>query len=82
VTPFPNVKGKEATAIMMQNTLLSSVIIQLCMAVLAFAAPIADETLTATGHGNAWQYGTGGGILGFIVLILDIIVIRTCYNPP
>ena len=24
---------------------------------------------------DAWQYGTGGGIIGFIVLILDIIAI-------
>jgi len=38
--------------------------------VLALAAPI-----TTTGHGDAWQYGTGGGIIGFIVLILDVMVI-------
>lgn len=59
---------------MMQSALLSNLIVQLGLAALAFAAPIADETLTAASHDNAWQYGTGGGILGLIVLILDIIV--------
>ncbi|EPE24923.1 hypothetical protein GLAREA_11504 [Glarea lozoyensis ATCC 20868] len=39
---------------------------------LAFA--MAEETLTATTHGNAWKYGSGGGLIGFIVLILDILV--------
>lgn len=24
---------------------------------------------------TAWQYGTGGGIIGFIIFILDVIVI-------
>ncbi|KAJ9129561.1 hypothetical protein NKR19_g10311 [Coniochaeta hoffmannii] len=47
---------------------------QLFFAALALAAPIADETAMAKAGGNAWQYGTGGGILGLIVLILDIIV--------
>ncbi|KAF8859465.1 hypothetical protein BDZ45DRAFT_673226 [Acephala macrosclerotiorum] len=35
---------------------------------------MAEETLTTTAHGNSWKYGTGGGVLGFIVLILDIMV--------
>ncbi|KAI1844472.1 hypothetical protein JX265_010033 [Neoarthrinium moseri] len=56
---------------MFQNAL--TVFFQLCLATLALAAPIAGE-VTATGHGDAWQYGTGGGIIGFIVLVLDIIV--------
>lgn len=47
---------------------------QLFLAALALAAPIADGSVSATAGGNAWQYGTGGGILGLIVLILDIIV--------
>ena len=47
---------------------------QLLLAALAVAAPIAEETVIATAGGNAWQYGTGGGIIGLIVLILDIIV--------
>ncbi|ORY84303.1 hypothetical protein BCR37DRAFT_391893 [Protomyces lactucae-debilis] len=35
----------------------------------AVAAP------TATGHhGNAVNYGTGGGIIGFLVLLLDIYI--------
>ncbi|KAK7959563.1 uncharacterized protein PG986_004417 [Apiospora aurea] len=49
-----------------------SIFLQLCLAALAFAAPLADETLTTTG--TPMQYGTGGGIVGFIVLVLDIIV--------
>lgn len=36
---------------------------------LAAAAPV-----SAQGHGNSWQYGAGGGVVGFVVLILDIIV--------
>ncbi|KAK1763365.1 cardiolipin synthase [Phialemonium atrogriseum] len=59
---------------MVQNALLSSFILQLCLATLAFAAPVADKTLTTTAAGNSWSYGTGGGIIGFVVLILDIIV--------
>lgn len=60
---------------MAQNALLSSFILQLCLATLAFAAPVADKTLlTTTAAGNSWSYGTGGGIIGFVVLILDIIV--------
>jgi len=54
---------------MMQNLL-----IQLCLVALAMAAPVADESMRATAAGNAWQYGTGGGLLGLIVLILDVIV--------
>ncbi len=50
-----------------------SVFIQLCLTTFIAAAPIADETMTAT-KANSWQYGTGGGIVGFIILVLDIIV--------
>ncbi|KAK5048180.1 hypothetical protein LTR84_005850 [Exophiala bonariae] len=39
----------------------------------AFASMVAAAPLQA--QSNSWQYGTGGGIIGFIVLILDIIVI-------
>ncbi|KAK7911995.1 hypothetical protein PG985_014476 [Apiospora marii] len=49
-----------------------SLFLQLCLAALAFAAPLADETMKTTG--TTMQYGTGGGIVGFIILILDIIV--------
>ncbi|KAJ9144479.1 hypothetical protein NKR23_g5928 [Pleurostoma richardsiae] len=58
----------------MQAALLSSFLFQLCLASLAVAAPVADGTVTTAGHGNVWQYGTGGGIIGLIVLILDIII--------
>jgi len=44
-------------------------LLQLSLFALAAAAPITTES-----HGNSWQYGAGGGVLGFIVLILDIIV--------
>ncbi|KAF6810436.1 hypothetical protein CPLU01_15309 [Colletotrichum plurivorum] len=59
---------------MLQQNLISSLLFQLFFALLAAAAPVSDPTLSATGHGNTWQYGTGGGIIGFVVLVLDIIV--------
>lgn len=49
-------------------TAISALILQLAMASLAMAAP------TMHVESNAWQYGTGGGIVGLIVLVLDIIV--------
>lgn len=61
---------------MIQLTTFSALIFQLCLASLSLGAPVGDD-LAATGHGNTWQYGTGGGILGLIVLILDIIVFST-----
>lgn len=51
---------------MYQNTL--SLLLQLALASLAAAAPVKAQS-------NSWQYGTGGGIVGLIVFILDIIVI-------
>ena len=51
------------------DTLVSSILLQLCLASLGLAAPVSTESLD-----NSWQYGTGGGLLGLIVLILDIIV--------
>lgn len=51
-------------------------LLQLCLAALAFAAPVAQEISTSSIN-NSWQYGTGGGIIGFIVLVLDIIVFST-----
>ncbi|KAM0189699.1 hypothetical protein ACHAPA_010894 [Fusarium lateritium] len=47
--------------------------LQLWLAALAFAAPIADEAINVKGV-EPWHYGTGGGIVGFIVLVLDILV--------
>lgn len=49
-----------------------STLLQLSLVCLAAAAPLTTES-----HGNSWQYGTGGGILGLIVLVLDIIVVST-----
>lgn len=43
--------------------------LQLWLATLAFAAPaVKTEGL------EPWHYGTGGGIVGFVVLVMDIIV--------
>lgn len=51
---------------MYQTSLLLA--LQVAFASMVAAAPIHAES-------NSWQYGTGGGIIGFIVLILDLIVI-------
>lgn len=51
----------------MHPTLLT-LLLQLALSSVAFAAPLTTQS-------NSWQYGTGGGILGFIVFILDVIVI-------
>jgi hypothetical protein len=58
---------------MFRNTL--ALLLQFFLFTVAFAAPIVVET---TGHGNAWKYGSGGGVIGFVVLILDILVFSTC----
>lgn len=50
---------------------LLTVLLQLSLAAFALAAPAGQEVSTLD---NSWQYGTGGGVLGFIVLVLDIIV--------
>ncbi|KAG9231121.1 hypothetical protein BJ875DRAFT_470394 [Amylocarpus encephaloides] len=53
---------------MLQNTF--GFILQLCL----FSFAMGEETLVEQGHGNSWAYGTSGGVIGFIILILDIIV--------
>lgn len=45
-----------------------AVLAQLALASLAAAAPLHVES-------NTWQYGTGGGIIGFIIFIIDVIII-------
>lgn len=55
--------------------MLNSLLLNLLL--VSFA--VAEETLTTTVHGNAWKYGTGGGLLGFVVLILDIMVFSTLF---
>ncbi|CAI0646603.1 hypothetical protein CGCF415_v005316 [Colletotrichum fructicola] len=57
---------------MFQTVFSPSLFLQLCFALLVAAAPL-DPTLSTTSQ-NSWQYGTGGGVIGFIVLVLDIIV--------
>jgi hypothetical protein len=54
----------------MQQSTFFNLLLQFAL----FSFAMAEETLKAQGHGNTWQYGAGGGVLGFIVLILDIIV--------
>ncbi|KAF3201169.1 hypothetical protein TWF191_003485 [Orbilia oligospora] len=39
---------------------------------LALAAPVSDEIITI--QENAWGYGAGGGIVGLIIFILDVLV--------
>lgn len=56
---------------MFNNAVIS--FLQLWLATLAFAAPIADNAISASAA-KPWHYGTGGGIVGFIVLVLDILV--------
>jgi hypothetical protein len=60
---------------MISHTLILGLLVQFLM--LGFA--VAEEVVGIEGHhhGNAWQYGAGGGVLGFVVLILDIIVWST-----
>ncbi|KAL1582969.1 hypothetical protein WHR41_08245 [Cladosporium halotolerans] len=45
-----------------------NLLLQICLAALCHAAPL------STTSSNATQYGTGGGIVGFIILVLDILV--------
>jgi hypothetical protein len=47
------------------------IVVQFFLLALVEAAP-----LSAQGHNNRWQYGLGGGIVGFVIFILDIIVFR------
>ncbi|KAK5125703.1 hypothetical protein LTR85_011977 [Meristemomyces frigidus] len=46
-----------------------TLLLQLSMAALALAAPV-----KTTGMNPAQSYGTGGGIVGFLILVLDILV--------
>jgi hypothetical protein len=54
--------------------MLQSVFLQLFLAAIAFAAPVAIES-------NAIGYGTGGGIVGLIVLVLDVLVFSKPLSP-
>lgn len=57
---------------MFHDTFFSAFILQLYLAGSGLAAPVETKAMS-----NSWQYGTGGGLLGLVVLILDIIVIGT-----
>lgn len=63
---------------MFQTVFSPSLFLQLCFALLVAAAPL-DPTLSTTSQ-NSWQYGTGGGVIGFIVLVLDIIVFSKLFH--
>ncbi|RDW71765.1 cardiolipin synthase [Coleophoma crateriformis] len=52
-----------------------TLLVQFWLFAVAMAQPI-----TATVHDNAWKYGSGGGVVGFIILILDIIVFIEVLN--
>lgn len=66
---FYSASSSPNTGIMFNFVL--SLLLQLSMFMMAEAAPI-----TAQGA-EPWQAGTGGGIVGFIVLVLDIIAWST-----
>lgn len=55
-----------------------TLLLQFSMLSLAMAAPM----VSTAGHGNSWAYGTSGGIIGLIVLILDIVVFSKSYCLP
>jgi len=46
----------------------------LLLQLLLIAAANAAPTATTHPHIHTWHYGFGGGVVGFILLILDIIV--------
>jgi len=62
---------------LVQSTLQASKMFNQALTILLqlslFSLVMAEETLTAASHGNAWKYGSGGGIVGLIVLVLDVI---------
>ena len=55
----------------MYHQVLAALLLQLCCAA---AAPIANDQVNILGMSPQQQCGAGGGIFGFIVLVLDIIV--------
>lgn len=46
----------------------------------SMVATIAAAPVEATGHGNVVRYGTGGGILGFLVLLVDVYIFLELFN--
>lgn len=62
---------------MLTTTFLISTLLPL----LTFAAPLATANDDLSITSNAANMGTGGGIIGFIVLVLDILVWSKYYMP-
>ncbi|RKF58544.1 hypothetical protein OnM2_067043 [Erysiphe neolycopersici] len=48
-------------------------LLELCLASMSLAVPTGGN-LSVTNAGNALKYGSGGSLVGFVVLILDLIV--------
>lgn len=57
--------------------LSTALLLQTLLPLLTFAAPLTTSSDELHITDNAANYGTGGGILGFIVLVLDILVWST-----
>ena len=69
----PISKHRRQKPFTMQQSTFFNLLLQFAL----FSFAMAEETVTAQSHSNPWQYGAGGGVLGFIVLVLDIIVWST-----
>lgn len=59
----------------MRNVLHSKLLLflELCLTSMSLAVPLGGD-LSVADPGNALKYGSGGSIVGFVVLILDLIV--------
>lgn len=53
-----------------------SLLLQFALFAVSLAAPVSVDAV----HDNAWKFGTGGGVVGFVVLILDILVFIEVLN--
>ncbi len=72
-TPNFNSRNQSKDEKHISKMAISQLLLQFFLVALTFAQPIAIETTQE----NAWKYGTSGGVIGFAVLILDIIVFGT-----
>lgn len=55
-------------------------LLQAFLALLLQLSLVSAAPVSAEGH-NTIGYGAGGGVVGFIVLVLDIIVFSTYFHP-
>lgn len=46
----------------------------------SIVASIAAAPLETQGHGNVVRYGTGGGVVGFLVLLVDVYIFLELFN--